>query len=110
VAVDNHYELWGAFANRSWPALYFADADGVIRDQHFGEGRYEKSERVVQQLLGVDRELASVEGAGVEAAADWTHLHARDLSRLLAQRPVRVSVPSRGSSDHRAPRPCRSGW
>src|SRR5215216_1427920 len=74
VAVDNDYAIWDAFANRYWPALYFAGADGVIRDQHFGEGRYEKSERVVQQLLGVDRELASVEGAGVEAAADWTHL------------------------------------
>jgi thiol-disulfide isomerase/thioredoxin len=74
VAVDNDYEIWNAFANRYWPALYFAGADGVIRDQHFGEGRYEKSERVVQQLLGVHRELASVEGAGVEAAANWTHL------------------------------------
>jgi thiol-disulfide isomerase/thioredoxin len=74
VAVDNDYEIWNAFANRYWPALYFAGADGVIRDQHFGEGRYEKSERVVQQLLGVHRELASVEGAGVEAAANWTDL------------------------------------
>jgi thiol-disulfide isomerase/thioredoxin len=47
VAVDNDYEVWSAFANHYWPALYFVDADGVIRDQHFGEGRYEKSERVV---------------------------------------------------------------
>ena len=37
--------------------------DGIIRDQHFGEGRYEQSERVIQQLLGVERELVSVEGA-----------------------------------------------
>ena len=28
VAVDNAYEIWGAFANRYWPALYFVDADG----------------------------------------------------------------------------------
>src|SRR5688500_12432744 len=74
VAVDNDYETWSAFANHYWPALYFADRDGVIRDQHFGEGRYEKLERVIQRLLGVDRELVSVEGAGVEAAADWDHL------------------------------------
>jgi hypothetical protein len=39
VAVDNAYEIWSAFANRYWPALYFVDADGIIRDQHFGEGR-----------------------------------------------------------------------
>ena len=74
VAVDNDYEIWSAFANRYWPALYFVDADGVIRDQHFGEGRYEESERVIQRLLGVERELVSVEGVGVEAAADWRHL------------------------------------
>ena len=48
--------------------------DGIIRDQHFGEGRYEQSERVIQQLLGVEREPVSVEGLGVEAAADWDHL------------------------------------
>ena len=74
VAVDNDYEIWTAFANRYWPALYFVDADGVIRDDHFGEGRYEQSERVIQQLLGVERELVSVEGLGVEAEADWDHL------------------------------------
>src|SRR3954468_6005158 len=74
VAVDNDYELWNAFANHYWPALYFIDADGVIRDQHFGEGRYEQSERVLQRLLGVERELVAVEGHGVEAEADWDNL------------------------------------
>ena len=74
VAVDNDHAIWGAFANRYWPALYFADADGVIRDQHFGEGRYEQSERAIQRLLGIERELVAVEGRGVEAAADWDHL------------------------------------
>ena len=74
VALDNDYEIWSAFDNHYWPALYFVDADGIIRDQHFGEGRYEESERVIQRLLGVERELVSVEGLGVEAAADWDHL------------------------------------
>ena len=74
VAVDDAYEIWSAFANHYWPALYFVDADAIIRAQHFGEGRYEQSERVIQRLLGVDRELVSVEGVGVEAAADWDNL------------------------------------
>ena len=74
VAVDNGYAIWNAFANRYWPALYLVDTDGVIRDQHFGEGRYERSERAIQKLLGVERELVSVEGRGVEAAADWEQL------------------------------------
>ena len=74
VAADNDYAIWSAFTNNYWPALYFVDADGVIRDEHFGEGRYEQSERVIQELLGVERELVSVEGVGVEAEADWDHL------------------------------------
>jgi thiol-disulfide isomerase/thioredoxin len=74
VAVDNDYAIWDAFANRYWPALYFVDAEGAIRDHHFGEGRYEQSERVIQQLLAVDRELVSVDGRGAEAAADWDDL------------------------------------
>jgi thiol-disulfide isomerase/thioredoxin len=78
VAVDNDYEIWSAFDNHYWPALYFIDADGVIRDHHFGEGRYEQSERVIQRLLGVERELVSVEGLGVEAEADWDHLRTRE--------------------------------
>jgi hypothetical protein len=74
VAIDNEYEIWSAFDNHYWPALYFVDADGIIRDQHFGEGRYEQSERVIQHLLGVERQLVPVEGLGVEAEADWGHL------------------------------------
>jgi thiol-disulfide isomerase/thioredoxin len=74
VALDNYYEVWSAFDNHYWPALYFIDADGIIRDHHFGEGRYEESERVIQRLLGVERELLAVDGVGVEAEADWDHL------------------------------------
>jgi thiol-disulfide isomerase/thioredoxin len=74
VAQDNDYAVWDAFANNYWPALYFIDREGIIRDHHFGEGRYEQSERVIQRLLGVERDLVSVEGVGVEAEADWDHL------------------------------------
>jgi thiol-disulfide isomerase/thioredoxin len=74
VAADNDYAIWSAFDNNYWPALYFVDADGVIRDHHFGEGRYEESERVIQRLLGVERELVGVEGLGLEADADWDNL------------------------------------
>jgi thiol-disulfide isomerase/thioredoxin len=74
VAVDNDYAIWQAFDNHYWPALYFADADGFVRDHHFGEGQYEGSERVIQRLLGIDRDLVPVTGAGVEAEADWSNL------------------------------------
>lgn len=74
VAVDNSYAIWSAFDNHYWPALYFVDRNGLIRDHHFGEGRYEQSERTLQSLLGVERELVSVVGLGVEAEADWKQL------------------------------------
>ncbi len=74
VAADNDYAVWTAFSNHYWPALYFVDTDGIIRDEHFGEGRYEQSERRIQRLLDVERELVSVEGVGAEAEADWDHL------------------------------------
>jgi thiol-disulfide isomerase/thioredoxin len=88
VVVDNDYAIWGAFANNYWPALYFVDADGVIRDEHFGEGRYEQSERVIQGLLGVEREFVAVEGLGVEAEADWDHLRTPEtyLGNLRSER------------------------
>jgi thiol-disulfide isomerase/thioredoxin len=74
VAVDNEYAIWSAFENHYWPALYFVDQDGIIRDQHFGERRYEQSEQLIQRLLGIDRDPVIVKGLGVEAAADWEHL------------------------------------
>jgi len=74
VAVDSHHAIWNAFDNHYWPALYFIDADGVIVGQHFGEGGYDRSEHVIQRLLGIDREPVAVTGTGVEAAADWDHL------------------------------------
>jgi hypothetical protein len=55
-------------------ALYFVDTEGIIRDHHFGQGRYEQSEGVIQRLLGVERELDPVEALGAEAAADWERL------------------------------------
>jgi thiol-disulfide isomerase/thioredoxin len=80
VAVDNDYAIWTAFANLYWPALYFVDAQGQIRHHRFGEGDYDMSEMVLQQLLieadsgGSDQELTSVDARGVEAAADWASL------------------------------------
>jgi thiol-disulfide isomerase/thioredoxin len=80
VAVDNDYAIWSAFDNHYWPALYFVDAQGQIRHHQFGEGDYEQSEMILQQLLtaagvgGIGQELVSVDARGAEAAADWDSL------------------------------------
>jgi thiol-disulfide isomerase/thioredoxin len=100
VAVDNDYEVWSAFANHYWPALYFVDTDGRIRDQHFGEGRYEQSERVIQRLLGIEREIVSVEGLGVEAEADWEHLYTPE-TYLGSARSEQFASPDKRSQNLR---------
>jgi thiol-disulfide isomerase/thioredoxin len=100
VAVDSDYAVWDAFANRYWPALYFVDAEGVIRDEHFGEGRYEESERVIQRLLGVERELVTVEALGVEAQADWEHLQTPE-TYLGYGRGERFASPDGAAFDER---------
>ncbi|MGZ4435642.1 MAG: redoxin family protein, partial [Trebonia sp.] len=102
VAADNDYAIWSAFDNHFWPALYFVDADGIIRDQQFGEGRYEQSERVIQRLLGVEREHVSVEATGVEAEADWDHLRTPE-TYLGSDRSRNFASPGGAAYDeHRA--------
>jgi hypothetical protein len=100
VALDNDYEIWSAFANNYWPALYFVDGDGIIRDHHFGEGRYEQSERVIQRLLGGERELVSVEALGVEAEADWDQLRTPE-TYLGQERGERFASPDGAAFDKR---------
>ncbi|HET8850908.1 MAG TPA: thioredoxin family protein [Ktedonobacteraceae bacterium] len=80
AAIDNDYAIWNAFDNHYWPALYLVDAQGRIRAHQFGEGAYEQSEMMIQQLLaesgtlGIAPELVSVDAQGAEVAADWTDL------------------------------------
>jgi thiol-disulfide isomerase/thioredoxin len=74
VAIDNDFAVWDAFTNGVWPAVYLADSDGALRFQHWGEGRYEESELAIQELLGVEDELVTVEGSGLEAPADWDNV------------------------------------
>jgi thioredoxin family protein len=80
IAIDNDYAIWSAFDNHYWPALYIVDAQGRIRYHHFGEGAYEQSEMIIQQLLAeadiasIDHGLVSVDAQDAEAAADWGNL------------------------------------
>ena len=81
VAIDNDRAIWRGFGNHYWPALYFIDAAGKVRDHHFGEGNYEESEMRIRQLLaaagiggGTERESVSVEARGPEVGANWGSL------------------------------------
>jgi thiol-disulfide isomerase/thioredoxin len=80
VAVDSDYAVWDAFANHYWPAIYLIDTQGRIRYHQFGEGNYEQSEMVIQQLLAEagstdsSSQFVTVDGSGIQAAADWSSL------------------------------------
>ena len=54
VALDNDYKTWRNYNNRYWPAHYLIDKNGVIRDTHFGEGKYEETEMKIRELLEED--------------------------------------------------------
>ena len=106
IAIDNDFAIWRALKNEYWPALYFVDARGKIRHHHFGEGEYEKSERIIQQLLteggnaGIDTKLVSVDGRGVEAAADWGNLKSPE-NYLGHERTENFASPGGAVSDKR---------
>jgi thiol-disulfide isomerase/thioredoxin len=76
VAIDSDYKIWSAFNNQYWPAHYFIDGKGRIRAHHFGEGGYDESERVIQELLkengatSLAAGVLNVNATGAEAASD----------------------------------------
>src|SRR5258708_16097851 len=98
IAIDNDCAIWSAFSNQYWPALYFLDAQGQIRNHHFGEGKYEQSEMVIQQLLAeagigdISHELVAVDAGGAEAAADWGGLQSAE-NYLGAERTENFASP-----------------
>ena len=80
IAIDSDFAIWRALKNEYWPALYIVDAQGRVRHHQFGEGEYEQSERIIQQLLseagtgGIGHDLVSVDARGAEVAADLEQL------------------------------------
>jgi thiol-disulfide isomerase/thioredoxin len=106
IAIDSDLGIWRAFKNAYWPALYFVDAQGHIRHHQFGEGEYEKSEIIIQQLLAeagngsIGHELVSVDARGAEAAADWRSLKSPE-TYVGYQRTENFASPGGAVSDKR---------
>jgi hypothetical protein len=106
IVIDNDYSIWRAFSNQYWPALYFLDARGRVREHQFGEGEYGRSEKIIQRLLseagvgGVGDGVVSVDAGGVEAAADWTNLRSPE-NYLGYERTQNFASPGGGDPDRR---------
>jgi cytochrome c biogenesis protein CcdA/thiol-disulfide isomerase/thioredoxin len=109
VAVDNRYAIWKAFANEYWPAHYLIDAEGSVRYHHFGEGQYEETEKVIQQLLKeqgvIPSDVASpllVNATGAQAAPSLsevkspeTYLGYERQDDFSSPQPLRKNEPAR---------------
>jgi thiol-disulfide isomerase/thioredoxin len=104
IALDSDYAVWQAFANRYWPAVYIADAEGRIRHHQFGEGGYAECEMVIQRLLreagreGIADDVVSVAGEGFEAQADWANLESPE-SYLGYEQGRGLASPGRAALD-----------
>ncbi len=114
VVMDNQYTIWNAYNNQYWPAHYLIDAQGHIRDQHFGEGAYDETERMIQTLLKeahrgaltMNEGLVQVAGQGTTAAAMDTKRspetyagYARQ-QNLVSPEPVKRDVAAHYSAPH----------
>ena len=51
VVLDNDKKTWKAFENRYWPHKFLVDYEGYIRYDKIGEGGYDETEKIIQQLL-----------------------------------------------------------
>jgi hypothetical protein len=57
VVIDARLEIWDIYGNEGWPARYLWDARGALFSLHYGEGAYQETEREIQELLGVERDV-----------------------------------------------------
>lgn len=61
VVQDNDYKTWRAYQNRYWPRKYIIDIDGFIVYDHIGEGAYQETEEIIQDLLAERAERLNLE-------------------------------------------------
>lgn len=67
VVQDNEKILFRkAYKNKYWPAKYLIDKEGFVRYTHYGEGKYEETEKYIAALLKVDVEKMEVQAQTVD--------------------------------------------
>ncbi|MDB5563814.1 MAG: redoxin protein [Tardiphaga sp.] len=107
VVIDNDFAIWRAFDNQAWPAIYFIGADGRVRHHTLGEGGYEQSEKLIQQLLSeasgapVVKDITGIRAEGAQVAADEanlgsaeTYIGYRQASNFASPGGIREDIPS----------------
>ena len=114
IAVDNDRAIWRGFANHYWPALYFVDATGRVRDHHFGEGDSGESETTIRRMLAAAGKRSrrsivrrvTVQPRGAEVAADWGQLAVALRPYVGRQKAANFASPGGAGAGHaHAPTP-----
>ena len=82
VVLDNDMETWKAFDNRYWPRKYIADHEGYIRYDHIGEGAYQETEKIIQQLL--DERSTSL---GIQMTSDVPFVEIKEFEHTMFRTP-----------------------
>ncbi len=105
VVQDNDYAIWNAYSNQYWPADYLIDKNGKIRDTHFGEGDYDKTEAIIVSLLnetGANLSAADIHNptSVIHAQTPETYLGTARIGDISSPEPVvdgttqRYSIPN----------------
>lgn len=76
VVLDNEKGTWRAYGNRYWPRKYLIDLNGNIVYDHIGEGSYEETEMKIQELLGLQGELAA---ENMETSTDFSKIQSPEV-------------------------------
>lgn len=97
IMQDNNYETWNSFRNRYWPAKYFIDHEGRLRFTHFGEGEYDESERLIQDLLKeagavIDDMPVSNPAYDIESRTPETYLGYERIDNFSSNEDIREDV------------------
>lgn len=75
MKIYKHYEIWRTYGNRYWPRKYLIDIDGFIVYDHIGEGAYEETEKIIQELL---KERGNILGSEMEFEDDISLVDAEE--------------------------------
>jgi hypothetical protein len=59
VALDHEFALWQLYGNEGWPARYLFTQEHRLLEFHYGQGAYDETERAIQELLGVERDVVA---------------------------------------------------
>ncbi|GIG53304.1 cytochrome c biogenesis protein DipZ [Demequina activiva] len=106
VAIDNDFETWREWDQRFWPAHYLIDQEGVVRQVHYGEGRYEETEMLIQQLLDAAPQ-AAVEadtGGHTQGRTPETYLGYGRVAYAANLDDIRTNTPIQYFYDQELPR------